>query len=156
MDLTSKTRGVEPDQIAGDRREDRRYTISLEVRYKLIRRRRVLDTGVGCTVDLSSGGILFEADRPLPVGLNLELSIEWPALLNDIAPMRLQVVGRIVRTENNRVALRTVQHEFRTQGGRLQTAEKAPGENNGRRIPVPSSVPQWYCSPAEGSFRRLQ
>src|SRR4051812_15787353 len=96
MDLYSRPRASEPEQIAGDRREDRRYPIPLEVNYKLIRRKRVLGSGVGRTIDLSSGGILFEADRQLPLGLNLELSIEWPALLHDIAPMRLQVTGRIV------------------------------------------------------------
>ena len=51
------------DQIAGDRREDRRYQLQLECKWKLIRRRRVLDTGTGLTVDVSSGGLLFEIGR---------------------------------------------------------------------------------------------
>src|SRR5512143_1587303 len=63
-----------PQGINGDRRYDRRYGITLEVRWKLVRRRKVLESGVGTTVDLSSGGILFDAGRPLPVGLNVELS----------------------------------------------------------------------------------
>ena len=119
------------DRIAGDRRQDRRYPIELELKYKLIRRKRVLETGVGRTLDLSSGGILFEADRPLPVGLNVELLITWPVLLHNIAPMRLLVGGRVVRSLHNRIALRTVQHEFRTQGSGSTLVQGHEGHTNG-------------------------
>jgi len=104
------------DGINGDRRLDRRYRINLDLRWKLIRRRRVLDTGVGRTVDLSSGGILFDPGRPLPVGLNVELAISWPVLLRNEAPMQLIVSGRIVRSSQNRAAVAMNQHEFRTLG----------------------------------------
>ena len=102
--------------IHGDRRSDCRYEIRLELRWKLIRRRRVLDSGVGQTVDLSSGGILFDPGRQLPVGLNVELAIAWPVLLRNVAPMQLIVSGRIVRCLGNRTAVAMVQHEFRTSG----------------------------------------
>lgn len=107
---------TEPDCIAGNRRSDRRYSINLDLRWKLIRRRRVLDTGTGRSIDLSSGGILIEADRPLPVGLNVELSLSWPAMLHNVAPMQLVIAGRIVRSAGRQVGIRMTQHEFRTQG----------------------------------------
>ncbi len=106
----------EGDAIAGDRRQDKRYEIQLEVKWKLIRRRRVLDTGVGQTIDMSSGGILFDAGRHLPDGLNVELSITWPVLLHNVAPMQLMASGRIVRSTGRKVAIQTTQHEFRTAG----------------------------------------
>lgn len=102
------------DKIAGDRRSDRRYDIALDLRWKVIRRRRVLDAGTGITLDLSSGGILFETDRQLPAGLNIELSISWPVLLHNVAPLQLVVTGRIVRASGRRTAVRMMQHEFRT------------------------------------------
>jgi c-di-GMP-binding flagellar brake protein YcgR len=102
------------ESINGDRRRDRRYGIHLDLRWKLIRRRRVLETGVGQTVDLSSGGILFVSGHTLPVGLNVELAITWPVLLRNEAPMQLIVAGRIVRTSPNGTAVEMVQHEFRT------------------------------------------
>jgi len=102
--------------IAGDRRGDRRYEIRLDARWKLVRRRRVLDSGVGRTVDFSSGGVLFEPGRQLPFGLNVELSISWPVLLHNVAPLQLVVTGRIVRSDGNRAAIRMTQHEFRTTG----------------------------------------
>ena len=104
------------DTIGGDRRDDRRYHLQLEVKWKLIRRRRVLDSGVGQTIDMSSGGILFDAGRRLPEGLNVELSIAWPVLLHNLVPMQLIASGRIVRTDGRHVAIQTNQHEFRTVG----------------------------------------
>jgi len=104
---------VEQDRINGDRRMDRRYRIELDLTYKLIRRRRVLATGIGHTIDLSSGGILFEADRPLPPGLNVELHITWPFRLHNSLPMELLVTGRILRNENRNIAIRTIQHDIR-------------------------------------------
>jgi hypothetical protein len=104
------------DRIRGDRRKDRRYNLALELRWKLVRRRKVLEAGNGRTLDLSSSGLLFDAGRPLPVGLNVELSISWPALLHNIAPMQLAISGKIIRSDGMRSAVRMVQHEFRTAG----------------------------------------
>ena len=106
----------EPQEIAGERRADRRYGILLDLKWKLVRRRRVLETGVGRTVDLSSSGILFNAGRHLPEGLNVELSIAWPVLLHNVAPLQLTVAGRIVRCEDCMIAVEMIQHEFRTAG----------------------------------------
>jgi hypothetical protein len=103
-----------PESIAGERRVDRRYPILLDLRWKLIHRKRVLDTGVGSTVDLSSGGVRFESGRTLPEGFDVELAIFWPVLLRNVAPMQLVVHGRIVRSEVSQIAIRMVQHEFRT------------------------------------------
>ena len=104
------------DAINGDRRLDRRYQLQLELKWKLIRRRRVLDMGTGHTIDVSSGGVLFDAGRHLPEGLNVELSISWPALLHNLAPMQLVAAGKIVRGDRHQVAIQTAQHEFRTMG----------------------------------------
>jgi hypothetical protein len=127
---------TEGDAIAGDRRQDRRYELQLDVKWKLIRRRRVLDTGTGQTIDMSSGGILFDAGRHLPEGLNVELSITWPVLLHNVAPMQLMAAGRIVRSSGWRVAIQTVQHEFRTAGMHPERSAVTPGA---RPLPTPNS-----------------
>jgi len=115
----------EVESIGGDRRADRRYDLRLDLRWKLIRRRRVLETGVGVTLDFSSGGLLFETDRPLPAGLNVELSIAWPVLLHDVAQLQLVVAGRVVRSQGVRTAIRMVQHEFRTLGVPVESRKNA-------------------------------
>jgi hypothetical protein len=71
-------------------------------------------------VDLSSGGILFDAGRPLPAGLNVELSVTWPVMLHNVAPLQLLVTGKIVRSDGRRTAVRMVQHEFRTAGAMME------------------------------------
>jgi hypothetical protein len=114
--LSWRTPQAQSDTIGGERRRDRRYHLQLELKWKLIRRRRVLDTGIGQTIDVSSGGILFDAGRHLPEGLNVELSISWPVLLHNVAPLQLIASGKIVRAEGHQVAIQTVQHEFRTAG----------------------------------------
>src|SRR5262249_52452124 len=128
-----QTQNVEGDAIAGDRRQDRRYGIHLDVKWKLIRRRRILDTGSGSTVNLSSGGLLFDAGRHLPEGLNVELSISWPVLLHSVAPLQLVISGRIVRSRGHQTAIRTVQHEFRTAGmpGGQRSGMTTPARNQG-------------------------
>ena len=108
--------GSKAPGIAGERRGDRRYTLQLDLKWKLVRRRRVLDTGTGHTLDLSSSGILLDAGRHLPESLNLELSVSWPVLLHNVAPLQLSVSGRIVRSAGNLVAIQMFQHEFRTAG----------------------------------------
>ena len=117
------------DTIGGERRKDRRYHLQLELKWKLIRRRRLLDTGTGRTIDVSSGGIRFDAGRQLPEGLNVELSISWPVLLRNVASMQLVTSGKIVRCDGREVAMQTVQHEFRTAGiasERTTPVEMAP------------------------------
>lgn len=129
----SRTDSTEEGQkIGGERRIDRRYGLALNVRWKLIRRRRVLDSGTGITVDVSSGGLLFETDRELPSGLNIELSIAWPVLLHNVAPLQLVVAGRIVRTKGQRVGVRMTQHEFRTVG--------APAKRRGELSVMPKKA----------------
>jgi len=105
-----------PEGIAGDRRVDRRYPILLNLRWKLIHRKRVLDAGEGSTLDLSSAGVRFESGKTLPVGLNVELAISWPVLLRGVTPTQLVAHGRIVRSEGGQIAIRMIQHEFRTVG----------------------------------------
>jgi hypothetical protein len=135
------------DGIYGDRRFDRRYEIALDLRWKLVRRRKVLEAGTGTTVDMSSGGILFDAGRQLPVGLNVELWISWPALLHNVAPMQLVASGRIVRTHGSRTAIQMIQHEFRTAA--------AATENRGAALAAraPAAV---LGTPGFGKFDILQ
>jgi hypothetical protein len=120
---------AESDAIGGERRQDRRYNLQLELKWKLIRRRRLLDRGAGRTIDVSSGGIRFDAGRQLPEGLNVELSISWPVLLHNVAPMQLVATGKIVRCDGRQVAIQTMHYEFRTAGAPSERAtplEMAP------------------------------
>jgi hypothetical protein len=122
--------------MAGHRHRDRRYALQLDLRWKLVRRRRVLDTGTGCTLDLSSSGILLDAGRYLPPGLNLELLVSWPVLHRNVSPLQLFVSGRIVQSDGNLAAIQMVQHEFRIVGFDADQHEGA-----GQCVPELTSLP---------------
>jgi hypothetical protein len=115
-DMATAHQQIESTHISGERRNDRRYDMQLEMRWKLIRRRRVLETGTGHTLDLSSGGLLLETGAQLTAGLDVELAIAWPVKLHNVAPMQLMVWGRVVRSTPKGGAIRMMQHEFRTAG----------------------------------------
>ena len=102
-----------------ERRSSVRFPIDQPVRYKVLSRRSK-DTGSGRTVNISSTGVLFSAEPPLNLGERVELSVNWPAQLDNKQPLKLVASGRVVRVYNGAAAMVIDRHEFRTQGaGRL-------------------------------------
>src|SRR5712692_1105319 len=76
-----------------------RYPIALELQYKLLNKGRVEHLGVGRTLNISSGGVLFEADDRLPTSGLIELAMSWPFLLEGVCSLKLVMRGRIVRCD---------------------------------------------------------
>lgn len=101
-----------------DRRGNSRFPIVRDLRYRLLSSKINPEWGVGTTLDISSSGILFAAETPLPPGRRLEISISWPAQLNGKCAMKLVARGRIMRTRGKEVAVQMDKYEFRTQGAR--------------------------------------
>src|SRR5512140_3348023 len=81
----------------------------------------VFATGSGTTLNMGSGGVAFTADQQLAPGAFVELSVSWPALLAGDCPMRLIVLGRIVRCTGFKAVCTVDKHEFRTQSRTIQT-----------------------------------
>jgi len=112
------TQRIEEPPVSGriDQRSHPRYPIALELQYKVLREGRTEHIGVGQTVNISSGGVLFEAsDLPHEQGM-IELAMNWPFLLDEVCNLKLVMRGHIVRRDHGRLAVRAVQHEFRTAG----------------------------------------
>ncbi len=112
------SREKQMEQIHQDRREDRRYPIQLEIRYKVVTRNRAAVQGTGHTVNISSGGVLFAGEQALPAGAFAELSINWPIMLQGTCPLTLLVVGRVIRCHENKVAVKMNRYEFHTRPNR--------------------------------------
>ena len=87
-----------------------------EVRFRVINRKTGEEVGGGKTLNMSSGGVLFQTENSLLPGRRLEMTISWPAQLNNTCPLKLVARGRIVRVEDGRAAVEIQQYEFRTQG----------------------------------------
>lgn len=101
-----------------ERRTKRRFEIDQEVRYKMLYGQRIAETGVGRTMNISSGGVWFSTENMLTSGMPVELSMNWPVLLNDSCPMKLMIYGCVIRSNEKGAAVAIERYEFRTQGSR--------------------------------------
>ncbi|MGO9257145.1 MAG: PilZ domain-containing protein [Bryobacteraceae bacterium] len=97
-----------------ERRSKRRFPIHREVRYTILMDGQPVATGTGLTLDVSSRGVRFAADRPLPVGAAIEIVISWPATPEDRCPLQLVGRGWSIRSKGAWVACRIEKFEFRT------------------------------------------
>ena len=100
---------------SGDRRADRRYPINAALKYRITYRRKVIGTGPGRTIDMSSTGMLFESTSALPRGLKIEIWINWPALPAFNNRLELHAEGRTVRAQDNCTAVHIQKYTFRGQ-----------------------------------------
>ena len=103
------------DMTTTERRRSSRFPIEREVRYKTLNQRSEIMAGNGKTLNISSSGVLFTSDHDLPVGTRLEVSISWPAQLNEKCLLNLVARGRVTRHNKGQLALQIQQYEFRTQ-----------------------------------------
>lgn len=112
--------GSEPIKPAkrdgAERRTSDRFPLEREMRFKMLSKRLADEAGGGTTVNMSSGGILFETDKTLIPGKRVEMAISWPAQLDNRCALKLIARGRVVRSESGRTAVEIQQYEFRTLG----------------------------------------
>jgi len=109
-----------------ERRASKRLTIEREVQFRVLSRRQGEPEGTGKTVNMSSSGVLFTTGEMLLPGRRLELSISWPAHLDNRCALKLMAQGRVVRFEGNAAALEIVKHEFRTKSAKADNRSQSP------------------------------
>jgi PilZ domain len=122
MERAGEQRVRLPRDESLERRATIRFPMTLEVRYAVLGRCGPAETGSGRTIDLSSSGLSFTADRPLPIGQKLEVSIDWPVLLGGGIQLQLTMSGTVVRSNGSATALQVERHEFRTRRGGIKAA----------------------------------
>jgi len=111
-----------------DRRHSDRFPIEREVRYRVMNKRGNDEAGEGKTINISSSGVLFTSQHLLLPGRRMELSISWPAQLNDKCALKLVARGRVIRFEQGLAAVEIQQYEFRT----AQSAGTEPSQAEAR------------------------
>jgi hypothetical protein len=125
---------------AADRRSCRRYRIEQRLYYRLCSNDRVCETGK--TLDISSSGVRFTTRSPLAPGQVVELAMHWPALLGGGCPLKLHMMGYVVREEGHTAAVRIMRYEFRTRRESApEVAENAKGLSAAEDSP--SSAPSF-------------
>jgi PilZ domain len=122
MERVSEQRVRLPRDENPERRVSTRFPLTLEVRYAVLGHGGPAETGTGRTIDLSSSGLSFTAERPLETGQRIDVSIDWPVLLGGGVQLQLIMSGQVVRSNGSATALQIERHEFRTRRGR-QKAE---------------------------------
>ena len=100
-----------------ERRSKLRYPLDLNVRFRPLSGSRF--SGAGRAVNVSSGGILVVSrhvvsQHELCVGVRVEMSIDWPSLLDGRTPLQLCAVGRVVRRRAADFAASFERYQFRT------------------------------------------
>ena len=91
-----------------ERRQHQRFPITAQSQYALAGKR-----APATTLDISSGGVFFKAEKILPVGKQIQVFIDWPALLDQRCPLRLVITGRVLRSDQTGTAVGIVRYEFR-------------------------------------------
>lgn len=100
---------------SGDRRLTSRFPLQQEVRYRLVQSKAMAAKGVGHTVDISSGGVLFTTSDRLPIGRLVEIAMNWPARLNGTCALQFVARGRVIRSDGKTAVIRIQRYEFRTR-----------------------------------------
>ncbi|MBZ5576271.1 MAG: PilZ domain-containing protein [Acidobacteriia bacterium] len=111
----SPTTQQQPDKQRSIRRSQRRYPIRVDLKYRILDGDQTVSRGSGRSVNLSSSGILFEADGAIKPGELIELALTWPARLNDKVGLTLLIVARTLREDWNGIAAVNLRYEFRTR-----------------------------------------
>src|SRR5690349_15547248 len=77
-----------PKRFIGEpeRRGTARFPLSEEVRYRVLHAKSSHIAGVGKTLNIGSGGILFTTGEKLPLGKMVEIAVNWPARLHGTCP----------------------------------------------------------------------
>lgn len=111
----SRDKASAPPPGQAERRRADRFPIERELRYKVLNKKFNDEAGTGRTINISSSGILFATNEVLLPGRKIEVSLSWPAQLNEKCALKLVARGKVVRYERGMAALAIQQYEFRTQ-----------------------------------------
>ena len=102
------------DSSENDRRTTDRFPLENALRYRFLEAQESGSAGTGQTLNMSSGGMLLKVEAPLPVGEQIEVSVDWPAELNARCGLKLVALGKVVRSNAERAAVRIEKYDFRT------------------------------------------
>ena len=81
--------------------------------------------GEGVTCNIGSDGLLMKTTCVFPQGKRIELSLDWPAMLDGRLPLRLDILGKIMWSNVRGTAVEILSYEYRLNvaaKSRTQTA----------------------------------
>jgi hypothetical protein len=108
--------------IESERRRKARYPVQLAAWYRILGASSRL-SGAGQTVNMSSSGLLLACQDCLQPGKGIEVTVEWPSLLDFAVPLQLVTRGRIVRCHGSMFGIAFTRYQFRTMKRRREAAK---------------------------------
>ena len=108
--------------LAVERRIAVRYTLELGVRFRSLSQTSPF-SGTGRVINASRGGVLVASLDTIRVGAQVEMTIEWPFLLDGRIPLQLIASGRILRRGASDFAATIERYVFRTVRSSSLTAD---------------------------------
>jgi len=119
-------------KAAAERRNNARFPCRLAISYQTLEHPILSGQGTSETLNISSKGILFTSNEKFEAGQLVQVSLDWPARLENQIPLKLVAEGRIVRNANGQTAMTIDKYEFRTRRVPQKTAPAAGGESKNR------------------------
>ena len=133
MGALNSTGGQGNANKEAERRTNARFDCHLGVSYQTLEKPFLAGQGTSETLNISSKGVLFKADEALEPGQLIQVSVDWPARLENQIPLKLVAEGRIVRNIKGVAAMTIEKYEFRTR--RTPPAAKTAAPADGKTTP---------------------
>jgi len=105
----------EAEKRASERRNHARFPCRLAITYQTLESPIRSGQGASETLNISSKGILFTSDERFETGQLVQVSLDWPARLENQVPLKLVAEGRVVRSAEGKTAMTIDKYEFRTR-----------------------------------------
>ena len=125
-------------KAAAERRNNARFPIPLAISYQTLEHPILSGQGTSETLNISSKGILFSSNEQFHAGQLVQVSLDWPARLENQVPLKLVAEGRVVRNANGQTAITIDKYEFRTRRTPRAPADAAPKAPQGRPSEAPA------------------
>lgn len=90
-----------------------RYPVRMPIRYRSADSKPFIDAGQ--TIEMSSTRLVIETDQPLDAETKVQVSMAWPAALEDGTRLQLIVTGKVIGVAGTRLTIDIRRHEFRTR-----------------------------------------
>jgi DNA-binding NarL/FixJ family response regulator len=113
--LRHATTEAEKKTAAERRNNNARFPIPLAISYQTLEHPILSGQGTSETLNISSKGILFTSNEQFQAGQLVQISLDWPARLENQILLKLVAEGRIVRNANGQTAMTIAKYEFRTR-----------------------------------------
>ena len=97
-----------------DSRRKARYPLRLKLTFSAVTPPICL--GDGETLQISSKELLFTTNESFDPGQSLQVSLDWPALLDNRIPLRLVVSGQILQSGDGQATMTIEKYQFRIRG----------------------------------------